>query len=66
MDRQFYKVLAWLLAATIIVTAWITRYDMVPGSSNEHMGAYILDRWSGNVTLIVGRKYIPTEPETRN
>jgi len=44
-----------LIAALVVVAveiAWLSRWDIVPASTEDHPVAYQLDRWTGAVYLL--------------
>ena len=43
------------MAALVVVAveiAWLSRWDIVPASTEDHPVAYQLDRWTGAVYLL--------------
>ena len=50
---QFYsKLIVALIVLAGIEIAWLTRWEIVAASTEDHPMAYQLDRWTGNVYLL--------------
>lgn len=46
----------WLVLVTLCGAAWMGRYTLVPaGGQHAQPAAYLLDRWTGEVSLCAGR-----------
>lgn len=41
----------WLVLAIAVMGAWMLRYDIQTVSAGHHGGAYVLDRWTGQLTF---------------
>jgi small-conductance mechanosensitive channel len=55
---------SWPLIGVIVLVglAWMLRYETVPAPAGERPAAYVLDRWTGNITLYIGAQYMETQP----
>jgi hypothetical protein len=50
---QFYSKLIVVLVVLVgIEIAWLTRWQLVAASTEDHAMAYQLDRWTGTVYLL--------------
>lgn len=54
-----------LLIAISIILAWFFRYDIYPNATGNGPSAYVLDRWTGNITLLYGLKVIEAPPNQK-
>lgn len=48
------KFLALSIVAILITIIWLTRWEVVPLPMNDAPVAYQLDRWTGDVYLLLG------------
>lgn len=57
-----------VLLAMLLATAALLRFGIavVPGAGEDRGYAYRLDRWTGDVALLVGTRYAPLEPESKD
>jgi hypothetical protein len=51
MDKKY---IFWIVAVVLITTSYLLRYEIVPVSNY----AYILDRWTGEIRLLAGKRYV--------
>lgn len=57
-----WKITTLIVAAAVcIVSAVLGRYELVRVSTGEPVVAYRLDRWTGDVVIMVGGKGVRTE-----
>lgn len=52
------------IAAAFVAAMVLGRYEMTPASS-EVVSAYVLDRWTGHIQLVVRDKIHPVVPRER-
>lgn len=50
-----------LIVGIAMVTIWMARYEAIPIASEKTPGMYVLDRWTGAVTLYIGSTFYDTE-----
>ena len=48
----YMKVLIAVLIVAAVEIAWLSRWEIVPASTEDHPMAYQLDRWTGAVYLL--------------
>ena len=66
---KFQACLVAAMVASLSIVAWVYRYDVVPvarGGEGTVIAGYRLDRWTGQVTLLIGARHTPViekEPE---
>jgi hypothetical protein len=61
-----HKLLAALAAVALLLAVWLMRYEVYPvgrGGDGSAIAGYVLDRWTGDVELLVGVYRRPTRVE---
>lgn len=57
-----HKLVAAIAAVVILLALWMTRYEVYPvgrGGEGSAIAAYVLDRWTGDLDLLVGANRRP-------
>ena len=59
---HFQQAIIGVAVAAIAIAAWVFRYDVAPvarGGDGMVVAGYRLDRWTGDVLLLLGARYTP-------
>jgi hypothetical protein len=60
--NHFQQAIIGVAVAAIATGAWVFRYDVVPvgrGGDGTIIAGYQLDRWTGEVKVLMGARFTP-------